>query len=49
MLTYLNMEKGKKKYDIVLLTDSRYVSQENPDWYMQNILADTFMKVANQQ
>lgn len=29
-----------KKYDIVLLTDSRYVSYENPDWYIQNIFDD---------
>jgi glutathione synthase/RimK-type ligase-like ATP-grasp enzyme len=29
-----------KKYDIVLLTDSRYVSHENPDWYVQNIFEE---------
>jgi glutathione synthase/RimK-type ligase-like ATP-grasp enzyme len=31
------MDLGNKKYDIVLLTDSRYVSNDNPDWYVQNI------------
>jgi glutathione synthase/RimK-type ligase-like ATP-grasp enzyme len=34
------MDQGKKKYDVVLLTDSRYVSSNNPDWYIQNILDD---------
>ena len=31
------MDQGIKKYDVVLLTDARYVADENPDWYVQNI------------
>jgi glutathione synthase/RimK-type ligase-like ATP-grasp enzyme len=34
------MIQEMKKYDIVLLTDSRYVSQDDPDWYIQNIFDD---------
>jgi hypothetical protein len=34
------MYQGTNKYDIVLLTDSRYVSHDHPDWYIQNIFDD---------
>lgn len=29
-----------KKFDIVVLTDDRYVAPENPNWYVQNILTE---------
>ena len=34
------MVPGKKKYDIVLLTDSRYVNLDPEDWYLRNIFDD---------
>lgn len=30
----------EKIFDIVILTDDRYVTPENPDWYVQNILKE---------
>jgi len=34
------MVRDKKKYDMVLLTDSRYVTDDNQDWYIRNIFDD---------
>jgi hypothetical protein len=48
-MPYTIMDQGMKKNNVVLLADSRYVPHENPDWYIQNIIADTLVKVANQQ
>ena len=30
----------EKIFDVVILTDDRYVIPENPDWYVQNILKE---------
>jgi hypothetical protein len=34
------MYQGTYKYDVVLLTDSRYVSHDHHDWYIRNIFDD---------